>query len=224
MRSTIILFLVLFIGINSYAQETIEITYESGKVPEGASLYNISQPFEKSYPDCYSIISNDTTFHFFSSGKKGKKKYLQNGIFAHIPVPRSSYYVGSNHRHLSTNITAFKRFLVYANEDPNPNLYWMDTIKNILNIECQAAMVFNERGDSSTMWIARNVKPGLLTYHHGYVVPGIVMESLDLNYGGYSKAVKIEKTDNKIHFPKDYPQISRKEYSKKMEAQQKKWL
>ena len=224
MRSTIILLLVLCVGINTSAQETIEITYESGKFPEGTSLYNLPKSFEKSNPDCYSIISNDTTFHFFASGKKGKNKYLQNGIFAHIPVRRSSYYVSSNHRHLSTNFTAFKRFLTYSTEDPNPKLYWMDTTKYILDIECQAAMVFNERGGSSTMWIARNVKPGLLTYLHGYVVTGIVMESLDLKYGTYSKAVKVEKTDNKIYFPKYYPQISREEYRRKMETKQKKWL
>ena len=217
MRSTIILFLVLFIGINTNAQETIEITYQSGKYPVGASLYNLPKSLEKSYHDCFSIISGDTTFHFFSTGKKGKSKHLKNGVYPNRAVPRSSYYVGSNHSLLSTNIVAFKRnSFYYSNEDPNPKLYWMDTTKNILNIECQAAMVFNERGDSSTMWIARNVKPGLLTYLHGYVVPGIVMESLDLKYGGYSKAIKVEKTNNKIHFPKDYPQISREEYLRKM--------
>ena len=215
MKSLLILFLVLFIGINTHAQETIEITYQSGKVPTGASLYDLPTSLEKFDHDCFSIISGDTTFHFFSTGKKGKNKHLKNGVYPNRAVPRSSYYVGSNHRHLSTNITAFKRnCFTYTNEDPK--LYWMDTIKNILNIECQAAMVFNERGDSSTMWIARNVKPGLLTYLHGYVVPGIVMESLDLKYGSYSKAIKVEKTNNKIHFPKDYPQISREEYVRKM--------
>jgi GLPGLI family protein len=217
MKSTIILFLMLCVGINTNAQETIEITYESGKFPVGASLYNLPKSFVSADRDCYSIISGDTTFHFSAPGKKGKSKQLTKGVFANKSVPRSSYYVGSNHSLLSTNITAFKRnCFVYSNEDPNPKLYWMDTTKNILNIECQAAMVFNERGDSSTMWIARNIKPGLLTYLHGYVVPGIVMESLDLKYGGYSKAVKVEKTDNKIHFPKDYPQISREEYRRKM--------
>ena len=213
MKSTIILFLVLYFGVKTNAQQTIEIPYESGKFPVGASLYNLPKSFEKSYPDCYSIISSDTTFHFFVKGKKGKNKYLRNGTFANKPVPRSSYYVGSNHRRLSTNIAAFKRNrFIYFNEELNPKFYWMDTIKTILNYECQAAMVFNERGDSSTMWIARNIKPGLLTYLHGYVVPGIAMESLDLKYGMYYNAIKVEKTNNQIYFPKDYPQVSLEEF------------
>lgn len=217
MKKIIFLFLIVCFGKNSNAQETIEITYESGKYPVGASLYNLPESFVVSDRNCYSIISGDTTIHFSSPGKKGKSKYLKNGVFPNKAVSRSSYYISSNQRNLSINITAFKRnCFIYSDEEPNPKLYWMDTLKNILDIECQAAMVFNGRGDSSTMWIARNMKPGFLTYLHGYVVPGIVMESLDLKYGGYSKAIKIENTYNKIHFPNEYPQISLEEYRRKM--------
>jgi hypothetical protein len=69
-------------------------------------------------------------------------------------------------------------------------------MKTILGYECQAAMIFNGDGDSSTMWIARNINPDLITFHHYFIVPGIVMESLNLKHGLYYKAVKVEKTYN----------------------------
>ena len=211
MKTIITLLVVLCIGNNSYAQETIEITYKSGRVPEGTSLYTAAKSLDKSRLDWYTIISNDTTFTFGASDKKEKKRYLKNGLYAKRPLHHSTYYESKNHSIFETS--AFKgNYFITSEEKLNPKNYWMDTTKTILGYECQAAMIFSADGDSSTMWIARNVKPGLLTYLHGYVVPGIVMESLDLKYGSYRKAIKVEKTYNKIHFPKDYPQISRQEH------------
>ena len=211
MKSTLLLFILFNFYGDLKAQETIEITYESYDVPEGSSLYDLPTSAYKSGLTWFSIISGDTNFTFATTDKKGKKKYLKEGVYANKPIHHSGYYVSSNYNHFAT--VAFKgKYFIRSENKPSPKNYWIDTIKTILNYECQAAMIFSSEGDSSTMWIARNVKPDLVTYSNGFVVPGIAMESLDLKYGTYYKAVKVEKTDNKIHFPKDYPQISLAEY------------
>jgi GLPGLI family protein len=222
MKTTVILLLLFCILSDTYAQQTIEITYESFSVPEGSSLYHIKVPdtqsqFERDIADSekkwrwHLVISGDTTLTFSSSDKREKKKYLKDGVYANKPIHHSGYYVSSNHNHFAT--VAFKgKYFIRSEDMPSPKNYWMDTTKTILNYECQAAMIYNDYGDSSTMWIARNVKPGLVTNHNGFVVPGIAMESLILKHGTYYKAVNVEKTNNKIHFQKDYPQISRQEH------------
>ena len=214
MKTIITLLVVLCIGNNSYAQETIEITYESYFVREGSSLYKLKRPFSKNNFKWYSILSNDTTFTFGAANKKEMKSHLKDGKYPDKPLHHSTYYESKNHRIFETS--AFKgNYFIRSEEKLNPKNYWMDTIKTILGYECQAAMIFSGDGDSSTMWIARNIKPDLITFHHYFIVPGIVMESLNLKHGLYYKAIKVERTNNKIYFPNDYPQVSREEYFKK---------
>lgn len=214
MKTIIILFLVFFIGINTNAQETIEITYESFFVSEGSSLYKLKIPTSKRNLNWHSIISNDTSFTFAGVDKNSKTRRLKNGNYPDKPLHHSTYYLSENNSIFATS--AFKgNYFICSVEKPNLKNYWMDTTKIILGYECQAAMIYREDGDSSTMWISRNLKPGLITYHHGYVVPGIAMETLDLKNALYYKAVKLEKTNNHIYFPKDYPQLTLEEFRNK---------
>lgn len=211
MKTTLSLILFFCIFGNLQAQETIEITYKSGRVPEGTSLYTAAKSLDKSRLNWFTIISGDTTFTFGTSDKKENRRHFKNGLYAREPIHHSMYYESKNHNTFAT--VAFKgNYFIRSEEKPNPKNYWMDTTKKILNYECQAAMIFRSDGDSSTMWIARNINPGLVTYHHGFVVPGIAMETLDLKHALYYKAVKVEKTNNQIYFPKDYPQISLEEF------------
>jgi GLPGLI family protein len=213
-KTIIALFVVLCIGNNSYAQETIEITYKNFSVSEGSSLYKLKAPKTKLKGNWYSIISNDTTFTFAAANEKERKSHLIDGKYPDKPLHHSTYYESKNHRIFETS--AFKgNYFIRSEEKLNPKNYWMDTMKTILGYECQAAMIFNGDGDSSTMWIARNIKPDLITFHHYFIVPGIVMQSLNLKHGLYYKAVKVEKTYNKIYFPKDYPQVSLEEFRQK---------
>lgn len=169
-------------GINTSAQETIEITYKNYFVGEGSSLFRLKSSSSKRTSYWNSIISNDTTFTFAGDGKKGKIRHISNGYYPDTILHHSNYYASQSNSVFETSAYKGNYFIAYESK-PNPKNYWMDTTKNILKIECQAAMIFSDNGDSSTMWIARSLQPGLITFHHGYVVPGIAMETLDLKHG-----------------------------------------
>lgn len=227
MKISIILVLIFCTGSNASAQHTFEVTYSQTRVMEGSSLYDLKIPkAKKPALPWHSIITEDTTFVFSTQTEKGKKYQLKKGRYPVRPLDHSFYY--SNKDQSIYEIVSFMGdFFIYSKDSvkTKSTIFWMDTTSTILNYECQSAIVVNAGGDSSAMWIARNVKPGLETFHENFIVPGIVMESLDLKRGIFHQAVNVEKTGNQIYFPSDYLSVSLEEYVKEWDKKtaKKKW-
>lgn len=203
----------LLLDFSAKAQEAIEISYTSGKLLPGKSLYNVDKKRIEKDLSWFYIIRKDTSLFFMGNQREVKSRNRDNG-YGKIPIHHATYYFSNENLKFGTVNFKDKYFIVSALKNDAQQFIWMDTTTTILGYNCQAAVAINASGDSATMWIAKDLLHNQETYFGDYAIPGVVMEFLNIKNGTYYQATKIEKTSNKIYVAADMPRLPIEEYYK----------
>jgi GLPGLI family protein len=197
-----ILFSMLF-NNKSIAQFNHRIIYRIGDFGKSAD-YILKNPSIQSR-----LVFNDTlSFYELLTGLNGGK----SGTIGKKLIHHSIMYNANQKLHFEA--VAYKgRFLI--SDDRSKTWKLLNEIKNILGYKCYAAISINDKNDTIKAWYAPDInRPYGPAKYNG--LPGVVLEVQEQPYS-HIIALKIDKTNHKLFFPKGRI-VTRDEYFRKKVA------